>query len=145
MGWSAPRVSKACVVKLSRKGRWIVLDQYSQMVPRFYPRTTFDPVIKLTQTLTCSNIVFYSMSTCYIHISRAINCSEMKFSLVCSSFTYEQNEELLPEIRVCGTATAIATPASSPLRLRLLTDSDSCSYSDSGSRSRNRSGAGAGA
>ena len=44
----------------------------------------------------------------------------MKFSLACSSFNYEQNEELLPEFRVGGTATpaSVPTPAPAPDRLR---------------------------
>ena len=105
----------------------------------FDPRPTFDRVLKLTQTLNWSNIVFFSTSasTWHVHISKASNCSEMKCSPACSSFNYEQNEELLPEFWVCGTA----TPDSALILLRLLTDCDSGSYSDFGSRSLNWSGA----
>ena len=42
----------------------------------------------------------------------------MKFSLACSSFNYGQNEELLPEFLVVGTATP--APTLDRLRFRLL-------------------------
>ena len=64
------------------------------------------------------------MSTSLVHISKARNCNEIKFLLACSSFNYEQNEELLPVFRVGSTATPASAPTPAPapdqLRFRLV-------------------------